>query len=391
MSQDNDPDLKYWLGFNRTKGIGPARLRALLDYFGNVSDAWNASERQLRDIGIDSRAAEQLLETRANLDLDAALAKTHAAGIKMLTWDSPDHPVYLKEIANPPALLYVRGQLRRDDEWAVAVVGTRRLTAYGRQVTCEIVRGLVRSKVTIVSGLARGIDSVAHKEAIECGGRTLAVLGCGPDIIYPAENRAVAHRIIDGQGALISDYPLGTQPDAKNFPPRNRIISGLSLGVIVIEAGQRSGALITAKFALEQDREVFAVPGNINSPASKGTNKLIQQGAKLVRRVDDILEELNLTMVPEHSALQMVMPETAEEVAILGHLSHQPLHIDELTRLAELPSGMVSSTLSMMELKGMVQQVGGMNFVLAREPDPEYEVRSAHSAPAALDLPERSK
>ncbi|UCG23654.1 MAG: DNA-processing protein DprA, partial [Chloroflexota bacterium] len=368
MSHANDPDLKYWLGFNCTKGIGPAKQRALLDHFDSIADAWHASERQLNEIGIGKKAVQQLLETRKTLDLDAALAQVHSAGITMLTWNSSEYPAYLKEIINPPPLLYVRGQVKRDDEWAVAVVGTRRLTAYGRQVTRELVRGLVRSKVTIVSGLARGIDSAAHKEAIDCGGRTLAVLGCGPDIVYPAENRAVAQKVVAGQGALISDYPLGTQPDARNFPPRNRIISGLSLGVIVVEAGRRSGALITAKFALEQDREVFAVPGNINSPASKGTNRLIQQGAKLVRRVDDILEELNLTMVPEHSALQMVMPESAEEAAILGHLSHQPLHIDELIRLAELPSGMVSSTLSMMELKGMVQQVGGMNFVLAREP-----------------------
>jgi len=242
-------------------------------------------------------------------------------------------------------------------------------------VTSDLVRGLVRSKVTVVSGLARGIDTVAHKVALECGGRTLAVLGCGLDIIYPADNRSVAQRIVAGQGALISDYPLGTRPEAKNFPPRNRIISGLSLGVIVVEAGDRSGALITAKFALEQDREVFAIPGNINSPVSRGPNRLIQQGAKLVRHVDDVLDELNLTMVPEHSALQMIMPESAEEAALLSHLSHQPVHIDDLTRLAELPSGMVSSTLSMMELKGMVQQVGGMSFILAREPEPTYDVQ----------------
>jgi DNA processing protein len=367
--------LKYWLGFNRVKGIGPAKLRAMLDYFGgDISAAWIASEGQLSEIGVDRRATSHLLQTRAELDLDDALAQVKAAGVKLLTWDSPDYPVYLRETSSPPPLIYVRGELRKDDEWAVAVVGTRRLTAYGRQVTREIVRGLVRSRVTVVSGLARGIDSVAHKQALESGGRTLAVLGCGTDVIYPAENRGLAERIMAGQGALVSDYPLGTQPEAKNFPARNRIISGLALGVIVVEAGERSGALITAKFALEQDREVFAVPGNINSLASKGPNKLIQQGAKLVRHVDDVLEELNLTMVPEHSAMQMIMPETAEEAVLLSHLSHQPVHIDDLTRLAELPSGMVSSTLSMMELKGMVQQVGGMSFVLAREPEPVYDI-----------------
>ncbi len=374
MSHNQDPDLKYWLGFNHAKGIGPAKQRALLDYFGNIRDAWFASERQLQEIGIDSRAIEQLLTTRASLDLAQALDEVFSAGLHLIIWSSADYPAYLKELPNAPPLLYVRGDLHKDDEWAIAVVGTRRVTAYGRQVTRELVQGLVRSKITVVSGLARGIDSIAHETALKSGGRTLAVLGCGPDIIYPAENRKLAQRIAAGRGALISDYPLGTQPDGKNFPPRNRIISGLSLGVIVVEAGERSGALITAKFALEQDREVFAVPGNITSPASRGPNKLIQQGAKLVRRADDVLEELNLTMVPEHSALQMIMPETAEEAAILAHLTHQPLHIDELTRLAEMPSGLVSSTLSMMELKGMVQQVGGMSFALAREPDPTYDV-----------------
>lgn len=374
MSQNKDPDLKYWLGFNHVKGIGPAKQRALLDYFGSIRDAWFANEQQLSEIGIDSRAIQQLLVTRASLDLTEALDEVISAGLHVITWSSADYPAYLKELPNPPPLLYIKGELLKDDEWAIAVVGTRRVTAYGRQVTRELVQGLVRSKITIVSGLARGIDSIAHETALKSGGRTLAVLGCGPDIVYPAENRRLAKRIISGQGALISDYPLGTQPDGKNFPPRNRIISGLSLGVVVVEAGERSGALITAKFALEQNREVFAVPGYITSPASQGPNKLIQQGAKLVRHVDDVLEELNLTMVPEHSALQMIMPETAEEAAILAHLSHQPLHIDELTRLAEMPSGLVSSTLSMMELKGMVQQVGGMSFVLAREPDPTYDI-----------------
>jgi DNA processing protein len=380
MSQQDNPELKYWLGFNQVKGIGPAKLRAMLDYFGgNIADAWLANEQQLGDIGVDRRSSRQLIKTRAELDLDAALEEVKAAGVRLLTWDSDDYPAYLKETASPPPLLYVRGQILKDDDWAVAVVGTRRLTAYGRQVTRELVRGLVRSRVTVVSGLARGIDSVAHKQALDSGGRTLAVMGCGTDVIYPAENRALAERIVAGQGALVSDYPLGTQPEAKNFPARNRIISGLALGVIVVEAGERSGALITARFALEQDREVFAIPGNINSPASKGPNKLIQAGAKLVCHVDDVLEELNLTMVPEHSAMQMIMPETAEEAALLSHLSHQPVHIDDLTRLSELPSGMVSSTLSMMELKGMVQQVGGMSFVLAREPDPVYDVRPDNS------------
>jgi DNA processing protein len=264
------------------------------------------------------------------------------------------------------------------DSWSVAVVGTRRLTSYGRQITRELVAGLARSNVTIVSGLARGIDGIAHKTALDVGGRTIAVLGSGLASIYPPEHRGMARQIVDnGQGAVISEYSLDTPPDAKNFPPRNRIISGLSLGTIVVEAGERSGALITADFAAEQDREVFAVPGNINSHASRGPNRLIQQGAKLVSNVEDVLEELNLTMVTQQVAVQIALPESAEEAALLAHLSPQPVHVDELTRASGLTSAEVGSTLALMELKGMVQQVGGMKYVLARESGPAYEVNTA--------------
>lgn len=374
MSDEKTPELKYWVGFNHVSGIGPAKLRALLDHFGSLADAWEANPWQLQQIGIDSRSVENLLETRSTIDLDAEIDKVEKEGIKLLVWESPDYPKYLKEIPNPPPLLYMRGQITVGDQWAVAVVGTRRLTTYGRQVTQDLVRGLVNNNITIVSGLARGIDAVAHKAAVDAGGRTIAVLGSGLDNLYPAEHRKLAARIASGQGAILTEYALGVRPDARNFPPRNRVISGLSMGVVIVEAGRKSGALITSNFALEQDREVFAVPGNINSPASVGTNKLIQQGAKLVRTVDDILEELNLTMVPQQAAVQEVIPETAEEAVLLEHLTHQPVHIDELIRQVEMPSGLVGSTLALMELKGMVQQVGGMNYVLAREPEPTYEI-----------------
>jgi DNA processing protein len=243
-------------------------------------------------------------------------------------------------------------------------------------MTRELVTGLVQNGISIVSGLARGIDGIAHKTALEQGGRTIAVLGCGIDKVYPPEHRELAHEIVLGNGALLSDYPLGTEPDSKHFPARNRLISGLSLGVVIIEAGEKSGALITAKFAVEQDRDVFAVPGNINSPASIGPNRLIQQGAKLVLGIEDILEELNLRMVAEKAAAQVVLPETPEEAALLSSLSAQPLHIDELGRITGLSSSLISSTLTLMELKGMVQQVGGMNYVRLREPDVTYETRS---------------
>ena len=369
-------DLKYWLGFNLVKGIGPAKVQALLDYFVSLDSAWEATEFQLQKIGLDKRAIKTFLKTREQVDLDVEMARIEKADVDLLTWQSSDYPSYLQEIPNPPPLLYMQGNLIEADQWAVAVVGTRRLTAYGRQITKDLVAGLVRNNITVVSGLARGIDAIAHKTAVEMNGRTLAVLGSGLDCIYPAEHRDLAKAIIDGHGAVISEYGLGIRPEAKNFPPRNRIISGLSLGVVVIEAGERSGALITTNFALEQDREVFAVPGNINSPVSKGPNKLIQEGAKLVASVDDILEELNLQMVAEHTAVQMALPETNEEIALYTYLSAQPIHVDELSRETGMPSNTVSSTLTMMELKGMVHQVGGMKYVLSREPEPVYEIKS---------------
>jgi DNA processing protein len=368
-------DLKYWLGFNLVKGIGPAKVQALLDYFGNLGTAWHASELQLQKIGLDQRTIQSFFEARSQLDLDVILAEIEAKQIQLLARQSPDYPAYLQEIPNAPPFLYMQGGLQEIDHLAVAVVGTRRLTAYGRQVTRDLVTGLVRNGVTIVSGLARGIDAIAHKTALDMGGRTIAVLGSGLDCIYPAEHRPLAQQIVAGQGAVITEYALGVQPEGKNFPPRNRIISGLSLGVVIVEAGEKSGALITANFAAEQGRDVFAVPGNINSVASQGPNRLIQEGAKLVTAVDDILDELNLQLVAEQTAVQKIIPETAEEAALLTHLTYEPIHIDELRRETGFSSSLTSSTLTLMELKGIVQQVGGMNYVLAREPEPVYEIK----------------
>lgn len=366
-------DLKYWLAFNYVNGIGPAKVQALLGAFGDLERAWHAGESQLRDIGFDARAIDSLREARQKLDLDAYAAKVAASGAQALTWESADYPALLRQIPAAPPVLFVRGAFAPVDDWAVAVVGTRRLSAYGRLVTHDLATALARNGITIVSGLARGIDGVAHRAALEADGRTIAVMGCGIDRVYPPEHRDLAHAIVDGHGALVTDFPLGTEPSSVNFPARNRLISGLALGVLVIEAGERSGALITARFALEQDRDVFAVPGNINSPVSAGTNRLIQQGAKLVTRIEDILEELNLRMVTEQQAAQAVLPDSAEEAALLSQLSSQPLHVDELGRLTGMPSYLVSSTLTLMELKGMVQQVGAMNYVRLREPDVVYQ------------------
>jgi DNA processing protein len=366
-------DLRYWIGFNIVRGIGPVRLRALLDYFGDLERAWRASADELRHAGLDRRSLENLLTARATLDLEREVQRISTAGAQVLTWESPAYPRLLREIADPPPVLYVKGTLTEDDAWAVAVVGTRRASAYGREVTRQLVGALARSGITIVSGLARGIDFEAHRAALDAGGRTIAVLGCGIDRVYPPEHRKLAAEIV-AHGVLVSDYPLGTPPEGANFPPRNRIISGLGMGVLITEAGQGSGALITADFAAEQGRDVFAVPGSILMRGSAGTNALIQNGAKVVLSAVDILEELNLTMVAEQVEARQMLPADATEAALLAHLSEEPLHVDDLQRQVGLPIAQVTSTLALMELKGMVRQAGGMKYVVAREPQAEYVV-----------------
>ncbi|TET49253.1 MAG: DNA-protecting protein DprA [Anaerolineales bacterium] len=366
-------NLRYWVGFNIVRGIGPARLRALLDHFGDVERAWNAGPAELREVGLDRRSLANLEAARASLDLDSELERAMAAGASVLTWESPTYPALLLEISAPPPVLYVKGGFTRDDAWAVSVVGTRRVSAYGRQVTRQLCGALARSGVTIVSGLARGVDGEAHRAALEAGGRTIAVLGCGVDRIYPPEHRQLAEEIASS-GAIVSDYPIGTAPEGGNFPPRNRIISGLSLGVLVTEAGRGSGALITADYAAEQGRDVFAVPGSILNRGSVGTNALIQDGAKVVVGAEDVLEELNLSMVAEQAEAREVLPADETEAALLSYLSAEPTHVDELRRRAELPIAQVTSTLALMELKGIVRQMGTMKYVVAREAAIGYTV-----------------
>lgn len=365
-----DP-LAYWIGFNRVRGIGPARLRALLDFFGTVEAAWGAPADALREVGLDRRSLGNLLQARAELDLAAELARVQKAGVQALTWDDERYPACLKTINDPPPVLYVRGELRPADEWAIGMVGTRNASAYGREAARILATELARAGVTIVSGLARGIDGQAHRGALDVGGRTIAVLGSGVDIIYPWENLKLAEEIV-AHGAVVSEYPLGTQPEASNFPPRNRIISGLSQGVIVVEAGEQSGALITAAFAADQGRDVFAVPGNIFHRNSAGANRLIRDGAAPVLSANDVLEALSMTAVAQHVEAQMLLPTDATEARLFDLLSQEPMHVDEMSRAAAMPIAQISSTLTLMELKGLVRQVGGMNYVRAREAGPIY-------------------
>lgn len=367
-------ELNYWIGFNIVSGIGPARFKMLLNHFGAAGKAWHASDGELRAAGLDRKSIESLLAARQELSLEDELARVERMGASVITWEDDRYPPRLLEIHNAPPVLYVRGEILPQDEWAVAVVGTRSGTGYGRQMVAEIAGNLGRSGITVVSGLARGIDSLAHRAALRAGGRTIAVLGSGIDIIYPSEHRDLASKITE-RGAVVTEYPLGTKPEAGNFPPRNRIISGLSLGTLVVEAGKRSGALITADYALEQGREVFALPGSATSGKSEGTNRLIQEGAaKLVLSVQDVLEELNLTLVERHQEVRMLVPEDEREASILKHVSTEPIHVDDIGQRTSLAISEVTSTLALMELKGMVRQVGGMNYVLARERGVQYAV-----------------
>jgi DNA processing protein len=347
------------------------RLRALIAAFGDVKSAWLASESDLLALRINQRALDNLLRTRRQEDLDLLLKRLDEQNVQALTWDSPDYPSLLAQIPDAPPVIFVRGTLMPADEWSVAIVGTRKVTPYGREVVRRLAADLAHAQVTVVSGLARGIDGMAHRVALDGGGRTIAVLGSGVDVIYPPEHRQLADSIVEN-GAVISDYPMGAQPEAANFPPRNRLISGLSLGTVVIEAGLRSGALITADFALEQGRDVFAVPGSILSPGSAGCNRLIRDGAHVVTEISDILEVLQLDQVPEKQAARMTLPGSPAEAALFQHLTAEPQHLDELARASDMAVAVVSSTLVMMELKGMVRQVGRLQYVRVYERGEAY-------------------
>jgi DNA processing protein len=364
-------DKRYWIGFNLIKGIGAVRMQALVQHFGDLEDAWKASPADLAEAGLGRKVIERVIQAREEVDLTKLWEKIESQGIKILTWQDESYPGRLKEIDQPPPVLYIRGEYLPDDLFAVAIVGTRRVTAYGRQITEEISSFLAANGITVISGLARGVDAIAHQSTLKAGGRTIAVLGSGVDKIYPPEHRGLAEQMME-RGAIISDYALGTPPDASNFPPRNRIISGLSLAVVVIEAGETSGALITAEFGAEQGREVFAVPGSILAPQSKGTNKLIQRGALPLLSMDDLMQALDLTRVGEQKAARKVIPADETEARLMNVLGSEPLHVDEIRSQAELPIEKVSATLALMELKGMVRQVGGMNYVAVREEQSDY-------------------
>ncbi len=361
-------DLKYWVALNNFSKFGAVRFNRIKKYFENIEEAFKAPCDELVKAGIEENVAREFTIKRNEINPEKLLEDLVRENIKVLIIDDKKYSCLLKEIYNPPWLLYYRGNIDTNNDFTFGVVGTRKVSSYGKQVAESIVRDLVSNNLTIVSGLALGVDAIAHEITVDNGGKTIAVLGTGLDrqSIYPAANRYLVDKIILSGGGIISEFPLGTQPLRHNFPLRNRIISGLSLGVLVIEAGERSGALITADLALEQNREVFAVPGSIYSNVSKGPNKIIKFGAKVATCGEDIVEALNLAQATSYIESKKIIPESQEEEKIITHLSHEPIHINDLVRLAKLDTSVINSTLTIMEMKGMVRNMGSMMYVLAR-------------------------
>ena len=352
---------KFWVAFNAIQGIGSARLQKLAAYFPDLSTAWYANRSDLLASGLPERICDLFIASRKNIDPENILDSILTKGIEIQTIDDDTYPRRLKEINNPPPVIYLKGEYIPTDEWAVAIVGTRIATSYGKQITQELAAFLANHDITVVSGMARGVDAFAHQSAIQSNGRTIAVLGCGVDVVYPPEHKNLASQI-EKHGAIMSDYLPGTPPESSNFPPRNRIISGLSLATIVIEAGEKSGALITASYAAEHGRDVYALPGPIYAAQSKGTNRLISQGAIPLLNYDQLLDNLNIRQDAIMEKPRALLPENETEEMILACLNDEPLLIDEIMNRTNLPIHTISATLSMMELKGFVTQIEGVKY-----------------------------
>jgi DNA processing protein len=364
-------ELFYLVALYFVPGVGKVLFPRLVDRFGSGKAVFSVERGELDQVaGLRNESREAILRFSVKKRAESELKKVEELGFSLLTIRDEGYPPLLSEIVDPPPIIYLKGEFPSPDEPTLAVVGTRTPTRYGRRATSELTGALASSGVVIISGLARGIDEEAHKSALSAGGKTIAVLGSGLDVIYPKENEPLAERISE-QGAVISEFPLGTPPERGNFPVRNRVISGLSLGALVVEAWERSGALITGKYALEQSREVFALPGNISSRMSIGTNYLIKQGAKLVQCAEDVIEEFPprfrdriLTRRVEAEPLPEL---SSDEMKVYEQLSPvDPIHIDRLSQLADLSPASLLSILLALEIKGITTPLPGNNYLRKR-------------------------
>jgi len=362
-----DNSLKYWLALNKIKDIGPVLIKSLIERFGSAEAAWGSDVDLLKDVsGFGSITAKAFADGRKTVAVDEEmLILSKHKDVKVFTLADKEYPGNLKNIYDPPPVLYLKGNIPQKK--AIAIVGTRSASHYGLEVAERLAFELSSLGFTIVSGMAEGIDTAAHKGALRAEGSTVAVFGCGLDIIFPPSNQELAVEIVE-KGALVSEFALGTPPDKWTFPKRNRIISGLSLGVIVVEGNYDSGAMITAKQALDQGREVFAVPGMIDNHKSKGPHWLIKQGAKLIESVEDIFEELRMSMPEVRSGQIKVKKDfsclSEKELVLVQTLSDEPVHIDVLPIKTKLPIHEISGLLAQLEIKGFVRQLPGKNFIL---------------------------
>jgi len=356
------------IALNMLPTVGPVRLRRLLEVFKEPQQILAAKRNELRKTeGIGNEVADQIGNWESTVDLGAELARIREFGATVITQESPSYPKSLREIHAPPIVLYIWGELKDRDHHAIGIIGARRTTHYGVESAKKLAYQLAYAGLTIISGLARGIDTAAHQGALAAKGRTIAVIGSGLAKLYPPENAALADKIRTENGAIVSEFSMEIEPDRQTFPMRNRIISGWSHGILVVEAGLNSGALITASQALEQGRSVYAVPGHINAPSAMGSNRLIQQGAKLVMDASDVLDDLQI-LLPEakpsaEAAIRPLPPLSEEERRIYDAIEATETSIDDIAAKTELPSATVSSTLLRLELKRLVKQLPGKYFV----------------------------
>lgn len=342
--------------------FGPARIKLLLSYFKTAKNVWECSYDELREIGLSDKKIKEYLGHRKRFDINLYFRRLSKLNIKITTFLDSDFPENLKNLEDGPVILYYKGSLTALRKTSVAIVGTRKMTYYGREVTEKFASELSSFGITIISGLARGVDTVAHKASISAGGATVAVLGNGLDSVYPLENKTLADVIVEKGGALISEFPLGYPALPVNFAIRNRIVSGLSDAVIVIEGAEKSGTLLTASHAAEQGKTVFAVPGQIFSPLSKAPFFLIKNGAKMATEVKDVLEELDLNVRVDKEKVEKLIPKSAEEAKIIKYLEDEPLFLDELVRITGSQTSEISARLTIMEMKGLVKNLGGGKY-----------------------------
>ena len=357
-------DLQYWLALATVPNVGIKRFLSLVRHFGTPQAVLNASIKDLERVEEIGEITSRSIKGRVDWqEAEKQVQMFEKSRTRWISFDQPDYPARLLQISDPPPFIFYRGQFSESDNRAIAIVGSRSATNYGKIITEKITAGLVSRGITVISGMAAGIDSYAHRAALDQGGRTMAVVGTGLDIIYPSQNRGLCQGI-ESNGAVISEFFFGTKPEPENFPRRNRIISGLSLGVVIVEASAQSGALLTAQLALDQGREVFAVPGNLGNKTSEGTNNLIKQGAKLVTTPEDILEELRLEQTASRVKKVQALPQlSADEEKIFSTLSAEPIHVDLLSQKVSLTTPQTLSSLLNLELKGLARQLAGKLFV----------------------------